>query len=51
MDIEMCFGHGCNLKHKCLRYTAEKDENQKYFNNSPIWDNKCSLFLRDIRKQ
>jgi len=40
-DITKCWGHGCDLKESCYRFTASEDMCQSYFMNSPIKDGKC----------
>jgi hypothetical protein len=40
-DITKCWGHGCDFKESCYRFTASEDMYQSYFMNSPIKDGKC----------
>jgi hypothetical protein len=40
-DITKCWGHGCDLKESCYRFTASEGMSQSYFMNSPIKDGKC----------
>jgi len=40
-DITKCWGHGCDLKESCYRFTASEGMCQSYFMNSPIKDGKC----------
>jgi hypothetical protein len=43
-DITMCSGVGCDLKHKCYRFTAERSKWQFWFSVVPIKDGKCNMF-------
>ena len=43
-DITMCSGFGCDMKHDCYRFTAERSHWQCYFNVVPIKDGNCNMF-------
>jgi len=50
-DITMCKGDKCPIKEKCYRYTAEPDEWQSYFTESPIKNGKCDFYDNRIYNQ
>ena len=43
-DISMCSGFGCDMKHDCYRFTANRGMWQYYFSKPPIKDGKCEMF-------
>jgi len=43
-DITMCSGFGCDMKHDCYRFTANRGIWQYWFNVVPIKDGKCEMF-------
>ena len=43
-DITMCSGVGCDLKHKCYRFTAERSDRQSWFTKVPLKDGNCEMF-------
>jgi hypothetical protein len=43
-DITMCSGVGCDMKHDCYRFTANRGMWQYYFSKPPIKDGKCEMF-------
>lgn len=45
----MCRGEWCDIKERCLRFTAKPDENQKYFKHTPIWNNECKMYLKNLK--
>ena len=49
-DITKCWGHGCDLKESCYRFTASEGMYQSYFMNSPIKDGKCEMYLNTNEK-
>tara|TARA_R110000868_G_scaffold136447_1_gene349431 strand:+ start:28351 stop:28560 length:210 start_codon:yes stop_codon:yes gene_type:complete len=50
-DITMCSGEGCNLKLKCYRHTANRDEYQYFFAKPPIENGKCDMFWGNKAEQ
>jgi len=50
-DITMCFGTGCPLKTRCIRFLSEPDgEDQDYFLDVPFRDRK-SRFFWQVREE
>ena len=43
-DITMCSGVGCDMKHECYRFTAERSHWQSWFSVVPIKDGECDKF-------
>ncbi len=43
-DIRMCSGFGCDMKHDCYRFTANRGMWQSWFSVVPIKDGKCEMF-------
>ena len=50
-DITMCSGKGCDLKHKCHRFSAKVSDLQTYFKEPPIKNGKCDMFWGKFSQQ
>lgn len=48
LDITMCFGKECPLKHNCIRYVAKPERFQSYFAEIPYANGECDCF-RDYK--
>jgi hypothetical protein len=43
-DIQMCSGFGCDMKHDCYRFTANRGIWQYWFSVVPIKNGDCFWF-------
>jgi hypothetical protein len=51
-DITLCFGEGCPMREKCLRFLTPPDEDaQSFFVNTPWANDGCNFFWRAKEKE